>query len=145
MLFLVEWCFFAGGVKRLYYVQMYNKDKIRVVEDLGFHYDVKGYSQEYALNSSYYVPHRILLIPESKLVPVDYEFSGSFLIELFDSKGNPLKSFVVEKPRSIFRKNNVDYYGNYLIYHGKQRKVASSIFAFDLGEIPFQFDTLKMA
>lgn len=143
-LFLTEWLFSPGGFKRLYYFHVtYDKDKVQVVEDAEFPFFQEAHSQEYQLNSSYYGPHRILLIPESKLVPVDYEFTSSFFIEIFDSNDNLLMSFTTDDPRSIFRKNKDDYYGNHLIYCGKQRRVASSVFAFELGEIPFDLIRLK--
>ncbi len=142
--FLVEWLFYPGGLKRIYYFHYkYDKDTIRIVEDKDFPYNVEGYSQIYTLNSSYYVPHRILLIPESKSVPLHYEFCGEILVEIYDKNNNLVYSFTAAKPFNIHRKEKEDYYGNYLIYGKRQFRNATSIFAFELGEIPFSIIRLR--
>jgi hypothetical protein len=143
-LILFEWVFFGGGIKRIYYNHWrYDKNKVRVVEDDNFLFYRDGYSKIYTLNSSYYVAHRILLIPESKSVPIEFEYSGEIRIEIFDSNNNLLKSTLVNNFNVIWRKGNSDYYGNHLIYGGKQRRYASSVFAFELGTIPFDLVRLK--
>lgn len=142
--FLIEWCCFAGGIKRVYYNLTYNKDRIRVIENNNFLFYEEGYTGSYKLNSKYYVPHRILLIPESKLVPVQYEFDGEILIEIYDDDNKLLYSFKVNKPKKLLREGkDDDYYGNYLVYNGKNTSHASSIFAFELGEIPFDLIRFK--
>lgn len=143
-LFIIDWIFYAGGLKRIYYFHFkYDKDKIRVLEEKDFPFYKVGFSKSYTLNSSYYVPHRLLLIPESKSVPVQYEFGGEILVEIYDKKDVLLHSFTVDKPINIYRKEKEDYYGNYMIYCGGQRRDSSSIFAFELGEISFNIIRFK--
>jgi hypothetical protein len=99
-LFLYDGIFGEG--LRLFYT--YNKDEIRVVEDSDFLFYKEGYTTSYKLNSKYYVSHRILLIPESKSVPVQYKFDGEMLIEIYDKNLQLLRSFKVNKPINLLRK-----------------------------------------
>jgi hypothetical protein len=147
ILFLVEWEFCAGGLKRVYYNFFgYDADKVRVAVDPNFHFFEKGYTKSLKLNSKYYVPHRILLIPNSKTVPVDYEFRGKLFIEFYDKDGDLLHSFTVNKPQKVLRKGKEDYFGNYLVYVSRLKPSnANSLFAFDLGEIPFNLFRLNWA
>ncbi len=143
-LFFVEWIFFGGGIKRVYYRHWrYDKNKVRVVEDDNFLFYKDGYSNIYTLNSSYYVAHRILLIPESKSVPIEYEYSGEILIEIFDGNSNLLQSTLVNNFNVIWRRGGDYYQGSYLIYGETQRRHASSVFGFELGRIPFDLIRLK--
>lgn len=143
--FMIEWCFAGGGFKVLYYnFYGYDPNKVRVVEDSDFLFSKKGYSRTYILNSDFYVGHRILLIPEAKTVPIEYEYSGEILIEIFDSNNSLLQSSRVNRFNVILRrKKEGDFYGNYLIYVGRAPRNASSVFAFELGDIPFDLVRLK--
>ncbi len=140
---LTEWYFCGGGVKTIYYLWKYDENEIRVVEDDDFAFYKEGYSKIYDLGSDYYIAHRILLIPESKSVPIEYEYNGEILIEIFDSNSNLLQSTLVNEFNAIWRRGNSDHHGNYLIYGGTQRKDANSVFAFELGDIPFDLIRLK--
>jgi hypothetical protein len=142
--FLIEWCFAGGGIKVLYYnFWKYDDNKVRVVEDVNFLFYKEGYSKTYSLNSDYYVAHRILLIPETKTVPINYEYSGEVLVEIYEGN-NLLQSTKMNNFNAILRrKEGGDYYGNYLIYLGKEHRYASSVFAFELGYIPFDLIRLK--
>jgi len=83
------------------------------------------------------------LIPETKTVPIKYEYSGEIIIQIYDGN-NLLRSTKVTKYNPILRrKENSDYYGNYLIYVGKAPRYASSVLAFELGYIPFDLIRLK--
>ena len=143
---ICEWVFAAGGSKRIYYGHAaYYNDTVRVVDDSDFKLYEPGYSKTYTLNSSYYVSHRILLVPDSKSVPVDYDYKGEFLIEMFDGSGRPLKSTRTGNIGKIFRGKGIDadHYGNYMVYVGSQLKKAGSVYAFEIGEIPFDLLCLK--
>ena len=133
-------CIFGEGM-RLFYT--YNKDEVRVVKDHNFHFYEEGYTTSYKLNSKYYVSHRILLIPNSKSVPVDYEFNGKILVEIYDKNHQLLHSFEADKPINILREGNEDYFEDYLVYIGKNTSKATSVFAFELGQIPFDLIRLK--
>lgn len=132
-------CIFGEGM-RLFYT--YNKNEIRVVEDSDFVFYEEGYSTSYKLNTKYYVSHRILLIPKSKSVPIQYEFDGEMLIEIFENK-QLLHSFEVNKPVNLLREGNDDYFDDYLVYIGKNSSYSTSVFAFELGGIPFNLIRLK--
>jgi hypothetical protein len=95
------------------------------------------------LNSGYYASHRILLIPESKFVPVEYEFRGEICIEVYDKDHKLLHSVKVNDPAKIFRSGTEDYFPDYVLYKGPDKSFASSMFAFELGEIPFDLVRLK--
>ena len=135
-------CNFAEGL-RLFY--RYNKNEIRVVEDSDFLFYEEEHTASYKLNSKYYVSHRILLIPESKSVPVHYEFDGEMLIEIYDKNLQLLHSFKANKPMSILRGGKDDDFNDYLIYIGPRFTTsnATSVFAFELGKIPFRLIRLK--
>ena len=133
-------CVLGEGL-RLFYT--YNKDEIRVVEDSDFLFYKEGYTASYKLNSKYYVSHRILLIPESKSVPVQYEFNGEMLIEIYDKNHRLLHSFKVNKPVNLLREGKDDYFDDYLVYIGKNTSHVTSVFSFELGEIPFSLIRLK--
>lgn len=145
--FLYEWFFGEGATKRLYYnFWHYNGDKIRIVEDEDFPFYEEGYSKIYILNSDYYVSHRVLLVPNSKSVPVDYEYKGEFLVELFDCNDNLLKAVKVDEFSTVLRQKDrkIDNYNsNYMLYVGSQTQDAGSIFAFEIGEIPFDLIRFK--
>lgn len=134
----MEYFFGEGGLKRIYYIETYDKDKVRVVDDDDFIFYEEGYARTYKLNSTYCLSHRILLIPDSILVPVQYEFNGEILIEIFDNHNEPLYSFKVIKPINLLREGKDDYYGNYLVYNGKQSSRSTSVFAFELGDVPYK-------
>jgi hypothetical protein len=136
---LYNFVFYAGF--KLFYT--YEKDKIRVVEDAEFLFDQKDHTESYKLNSSYYASHRMLLIPESKSVPVEYEFRGKIYIEMYDKDQNLLHSVKVDEPDKIFRQGKEDRFENYVLYKGPDKSFASSVFAFELGEIPFELIRLK--
>lgn len=136
-LFLYGWFFCEPGLRKLYYACNYDSKEIRVVEGNDFKFHKKGYSESYQMDSEYYIKHRILLIPESKSIPVQYKFSGKMLVEFYDEKGLLLDSFEVSKPVKLFREEEDDYYDDYLIYRGKNSSFITSVFAFELGEIPF--------
>jgi hypothetical protein len=141
---LYEWFFLAGGFKRIFYTLTYDKDKIRVVEDVNFPVLQSGFEKEYNLDSDYYVNHRILLIPHSREIPADYVYDGEFSIELFNSSGELLNLQDIEKPISVLRPNcDKDYFGKYIIYVGVPPSKAGSVFAFEIGEIPFDIIRLK--
>ncbi len=95
------------------------------------------------MNSGYYASHRILLIPESKFVPVEYEFRGEICIEVYDKDHKLLHSVKVNDPAKIFRSGTEDYFPDYVLYKGPDKSFASSMFAFELGEIPFDLVRLK--
>lgn len=133
-------CIFNEGMKLFY---SYNEDKIRVIEDDNFLFYKEGYTANYKLNSKYYLSHRILLIPESKLVPVEYVFDGKMLIELYDKSHQLLYSFEVDHPENLLRQRNDDNFDNYLVYPGSNTPYATSLFAFELGKIPFDLIRLK--
>jgi len=143
LLFLHNWIFSEGGFRRLYYFATYNKDEIRVIEDNVFLFYEEGHTKSYELNSKYYVAHRILLIPKSKSVPVQYKFDGELLVEIYDKKNKLLHSFKTNKPINLLREGNDDYFGDYLVYRGKNTSQATSVFAFELGEIPFSLIRFK--
>lgn len=126
---------------RLFY--KYDKDAIRVVKDNNFLFYQQGYTETYKLSSKYYVSHRILLIPESKSVPVQYEFDGEMRIEIYDINKKFLYSYVTNKPVNILREETEDCFEDYLIYIGKNTSRVTSVFAFELGEIPFDLIRLK--
>jgi hypothetical protein len=133
-------CFLGEGM-RLFYT--YNKDEIRVIEDKDFFFYKEGYTASYKLNSKYYVSHRILLIPESKSVPVQHKFDGEMLIEIYDKNHQLLHFFKANKPINLLREGEDDYFDDYLVYIGKNTSHATSVFAFELGEIPFSLIRLK--
>ena len=145
--FLSDWFLSEGASKRLYYnFWNYNSDKIRAVDDNDFLFYKEGYSKTYTLNSDYYMSHRILLIPESKTVPIGYKYNGEFLIEILDNNNNLLKSTRVDTFGTILRRKESeggDYFNNYLIYVGKEPRDAGSVFAFEIGEMPFDLIRLK--
>jgi hypothetical protein len=145
MLFLAEWAFAPGGFKNVYYNFFgYDAGKVRVAVDPNFNFFEEGYTKSLKLNSKYYISHRILLIPNSKTVPVDYEFKGEIFIECCDKNGKNLHSFTVKKPEKVLRKGKEDYFGNYLVYVSRYNPSnASSLFAFELGEIPFELFCMK--
>ncbi len=138
VLFLHNWHYSEGGFKQLYYLVAYKPNDIRVVEDDNFHFYQKEYCQDYTLDSKYYIAHRLLLIPDSKSVPIDYKFDGNIRIEIFDDKMQLLNSFDVDKPPKLFREGTEDYFDNYLMYNNYNSSYATSMFAFELGEIPFE-------
>lgn len=135
-LFFHNW-FFDQGFRRMHYLQTYHKDKIRVVEDSDFRFYEEGYTVSYRLNSKYSVAHRILLMPESKSVPIDYEFDGELLIEIYDINDGLLKSYKVIQSDNILREGDEDSFKDYIPYIGLYSSRSSSVFAFELGEIPF--------
>jgi len=142
LVFLHNCVFSEAGFRGLYYLATYNENEIRVVEDNDFHFYEEGYVKSYKLNSKYYIAHRILLIPETKLVPVQYKFDGEMLIEIYDGK-KLLHSFRTSKPINLLREGNEDYLGDYLVYRGKNTSHVTSVFAFELGEIPFNLIRFK--
>ena len=143
IVFSLEWIFFAGGMKCIYYNFInYDADEVRVVESEGFVFDEKNYSHTYILDSDYYVPHRILLMPDSKNVPTDYQYGGEFVVEFYEDD-TLLKSVKMSHIDKILRYKDDDYYDNYLVFTGTQAKTAKSIFAFEIGEIPFDLIRLK--
>jgi energy-coupling factor transporter transmembrane protein EcfT len=133
-------CIFYEGMKLFY---TYDVDEIRVVEDSSFLFDEMGYSASYKLNSKYYLSHRILLIPEPSTIPVEYEYNGQMLIEIFDKNKQLLHSFKADKPGSLLRLTENDYIDNYMAYAGSNYSHSTSVFAFELGEIPFNLIRLK--
>jgi len=84
-----------------------------------------------------------LLIPQSKAVPVEYKFDGEMLIEIYDKNCQLLHSFKTNKPVNLLREGNDDYFEDYLVYIGKNTSHVTSVFAFELGEIPFDLIRLK--
>jgi len=64
-------------------------------------------------------------------------------IEIFDKNKRHLYSFKTSQVRNLLREGEKDYFGNYLVYNGKNSSSASSVFAFELGEIPFDLIRLK--
>ena len=139
-LLIVYHCVF-DELSKLFYA--YNKDEVRVVEDSDFPFYEKNYTEKYKLNSKYYLSHRILLIPDSKSIPIHYEFDGEMLIEIFDKNHQLLHSFKTNKPINLLREGTDDYFEDYLIYIGKNTSHVTSVFAFELGEIPFDLIRLK--
>jgi hypothetical protein len=133
-------CIYHEGLKLFY---TYDVDEIRVLEESDFPFYEESYSASYKFNSKYYLSHRILLIPESKSVPVQYDFDGEMLIEIFDKNEQLLHSFNVSEPEKLFRKGKDDYFDDYLVYIGENDSHATSVFAFELGEIPFNLIRLK--
>ena len=140
--FFIEWAFAPGGFKKVYYNAFYEPNEVQVAVDPNFHFFKKGYTADLKLDSKYYVSHRILLFIKSKNVPVDYHFSGQIKIEFF-IKDELLESFLVESPANIWRREEYDYYGNYLVYGTTQKRFAKSTRAFELAEIPFNLFCLK--
>ncbi len=136
LIFLHNWFFSEGGVRKVYYFATYDPNKIRVVEDNDFRFYEKGYSCSYRLESEYYIAHRILLIPETKSVPIGYEYNGKVLVEIFANE-QLVKSFHTNEVKNILREGEEDFYGDYLIYRGKNTSFTTSVFAFELGNIPF--------
>ena len=135
-------CIFGEGL-RLYYLETYNKDEIRVIENGEFLFYKMGFATSYKLNSRYYVSHRILLIPGTKSVPVQYEFNGKIFIEIYDKNDKLLHSFKTNKPTNRLRQGKDDNYTTYLSYNWNYASNATSTFAFELGEIPFDLIRLK--
>ncbi len=137
LLFLHNWHYSEGGIRKIYYFDTYKANEVRVVEDNNFLFYEDGYSKEYTLNSKYYIAHRILLIPDSKSVPVDYKFDGRIHVEMFDKEMQLLHSFDVDKPVNLLREGTEDYFVDYLVYNGYNSSHVTSVFAFELGSIPF--------
>jgi hypothetical protein len=133
-------CILGEGMKLFY---SYDVDEVRVVEDSNFHFEEKGYSAIYKLKSKYYLSHRILLMPESNSVPVDYKFEGEMFIEISDNNKQLLHSFKTDKPENILRITEYDYIDNYMAYAGNNYPHATSVFAVELGVIPFDIIRLK--
>ena len=134
---LVQNWFFDQGVRRSYYrFYAYDENKIRVVTDKNFLFYEEGHTASYNLNSNYGVAHRILLIPESKTVPVGYQFQGELLIELYDD-AELLHSTIINTPMHLLRDTDNDDFKNYWAYLGCTGLHPTSVFAFELGEIPF--------
>ena len=121
----------------------YDKEEIRVVEDTNFIFYEKGYIANYVLDSKYYAAHRILLIPGSELVPVGYNFNGEMLVEIYDKDNQLLYSFAVNDFEKLFRDDEQYHFEDYLVYIGSHISRSSSIFAFEVGEIPFDLINLK--
>jgi hypothetical protein len=140
---LSEWLFFGGGFKRIYYRHFCEPDSWQVVKDDDFPVGREGFVKKYKLSSDYYVPHRILLVPNCFDVPADYELKGQFQIDIFDEKGNLLERQESKKAVNICRSGKDDYYGNYMAYIGTQPKKAASIYGFEIGYIPFNLIRLK--
>lgn len=140
--FFAEWAFVPGGFKKVYYNAFYESNDVQVAVDPNFHFFEKGYTADLKLDSKYYISHRVLLFIKSKNVPVDYHFSGQIKFELF-IKDKLIKSFLVESAANLWRREEYDYYGNYMVYGTTQKRFAKSTRAFELAEIPFKLFCLK--
>lgn len=126
-----------------YCLDTYNEEEIRVVEDTDFLFFKSGHSESYSLNSKYYCAHRVLLIPNSKKVPLQYEFKGDIFVEVYSKNNKLLDSFNFKHPKKILREGIDDNFGDYSIYRGKNTSRSTSVFAFESAEIPFHWVGLK--
>ena len=135
-------CVFGEGMG-LFYELTYDADKFRVIEDKAFKFDEENFIASYKLNSQYYISHRILLIPESKSVPIDYEFKGEMDIEIYDKDDQLMLSYKSNNSKKILKSDGDPFVGTFLEYNDVGRLNETAVFAFELGDIPFELIKLK--
>jgi len=128
---------------KFYCLATYNEADIRTLEDADFRFYELGYSRSYSLNSKYYCAHRMLLMPASTQVPVQCEFKGKILVEVYSDSNKLLESFSFEHPKKLLREGLNDTFDDYSIYRGRNTAQSTSVFAFESDGIAFRWGGLR--